>query len=73
MSHGAKVSSLPEGFEIITPGIRPAGSDIGDQKRVATPKQAVENGSTVLVIGRAITGAKDPVKAAREIVESIEA
>ncbi len=65
-------SSLPDGFEIITPGIRPAGSDVGDQKRVATPKQAVESGSTVLVIGRAITAAQDPVKAAREIVESIE-
>ena len=63
---------LPDSFEIITPGIRPAGSDIGDQKRVATPQQAIKNGSTVLIIGRPITAAEDPTAAARGIFETIE-
>ena len=62
---------LPDSFEIITPGIRPAGSDLGDQKRVATPQQAIDNGATMLVIGRPITAAKDPAGAARKIFESI--
>ena len=61
----------PLGFEIITPGIRPAGTDAQDQKRVATPQSAIENGATVLVIGRAITGAKNPATAAKEILTSI--
>ena len=58
---------IPSHFEIITPGIRPAGSDVGDQKRVATPRSAIENGATVLVIGRPITGAQDPGRAAERI------
>lgn len=62
---------LPDSFEIITPGIRPANSEIGDQKRIATPQQAIANGATILVIGRPITGAKDPVDAAKRIFESI--
>jgi orotidine-5'-phosphate decarboxylase len=62
---------VPSGFEIITPGIRPAGADSQDQKRVATPQSAIANGATILVIGRAITGAKDPAAAAREILESV--
>ncbi len=63
--------TLPAGFEIITPGIRPAGTDAQDQKRVATPQDAIINGATLLVIGRAITGAADPAKAAAEILASI--
>ena len=62
---------LPGSFEIITQGIRPAGSEVGDQKRVATPQQAIENGATILVIGRPITAAKDPAGAARKIFEGI--
>jgi len=62
---------VPKGFEIITPGIRPAGADSQDQKRVATPQSAIENGATVLVIGRAITGAQNPALAAQEILNSI--
>ncbi|MCL2845948.1 MAG: orotidine-5'-phosphate decarboxylase [Chitinivibrionia bacterium] len=62
---------LPADFTIITPGIRLAGGDIQDQKRIATPQNAIEDGATILVIGRAITGAKDPAAAAKEILESI--
>jgi len=65
--------SVPDGFEIVTPGIRPAGADANDQKRVAAPDWAVRNGATLLVIGRPITGAKNPGKAAEETVKSIEA
>jgi orotidine-5'-phosphate decarboxylase len=57
----------------ITPGVRPAGSAHGDQKRVATPAQAVAAGADYLVVGRPITGAADPKAAARAIVEEIAA
>ena len=63
--------TLPNGFIIITPGIRPAGSDVGDQKRIATPADAIKNGADLLVIGRPITGAKDPGEAARRILEEV--
>ncbi|WP_225766969.1 orotidine-5'-phosphate decarboxylase [Inquilinus sp. Marseille-Q2685] len=52
---------------LMVPGIRPAGSDAGDQKRVMTPKEAMEAGATHLVIGRPITAAPDPAAAARDI------
>lgn len=58
-------------FIIVTPGVRPAGSDNGDQKRIMTPADAVSKGSDYLVIGRPITSAADPVLAARKIVESL--
>ncbi|MFK7838851.1 MAG: orotidine-5'-phosphate decarboxylase [Bdellovibrionales bacterium] len=58
-------------FETMVPGIRPIGSDSGDQKRIMTPIQATSLGATNLVIGRPITGADDPQKAAEEIVESL--
>ena len=48
---------------IVTPGVRPAGADVGDQKRVATPAAAVAAGASKLVIGRPITGADDPAAA----------
>ena len=57
-------------FLIVTPGVRPAGSEKGDQKRVMTPQQAIAKGADYLVIGRPITGADDPVKAARAIFTS---
>lgn len=49
------------GFLKVTPGIRPAGSDAGDQRRIVTPGDAIRGGATHLVIGRPITGAEDPV------------
>lgn len=56
-------------FALMVPGIRPAGSSAGDQKRVMTPQEALSAGATHLVIGRPITGAVDPAKAAAEILE----
>ena len=55
-------------FLIVTPGVRPASSDVEDQKRVMTPEQAIRAGSKYLVVGSPIRNAKDPVEAAREIV-----
>lgn len=57
---------------LVTPGIRPAGSDIGDQKRVMTPAQAIKAGADHLVIGRPVTQAADPRAAASAIVKEIE-
>ncbi|RJG48655.1 orotidine-5'-phosphate decarboxylase [Motilimonas pumila] len=54
-------------FKLITPGIRPAGSDAGDQRRIMTPAQAVAAGSDYLVIGRPITQAEDPAKVLSQI------
>ena len=56
---------------IVTPGVRPAGADIGDQKRVATPSAAISAGASKLVIGRPITGADDPVYACESIVSEL--
>ncbi len=58
---------------IITPGIRPAGADIGDQSRVMTPARALSAGADYLVIGRPITQADDPVAAVEAIAAQIEA
>ncbi len=58
---------------LVTPGIRPAGADVGDQKRVATPGSAIRDGADYLVVGRPITTASDPRRAARAIVEEIAA
>ena len=56
---------------LMVPGIRPAGINIHDQKRVMTPKEALYLGATHLVIGRPITGEADPALAARMILDSI--
>lgn len=63
---GAVKAEWKDGFFVV-PGIRPAGSDIGDQKRVMTPRQALDAGASVLVIGRAVTNAEDPDSALRAI------
>ena len=65
-------AALPRSFLTIVPGIRPADTSAHDQKRVATPKSAVDAGADILVIGRAITGAADPALAARRIFESLQ-
>jgi orotidine-5'-phosphate decarboxylase len=59
-------------FAIVTPGVRPAGASVGDQARVVTPAEAIAAGATHIVVGRPITEAKDPGKAAREIVEGLK-
>jgi orotidine-5'-phosphate decarboxylase len=56
---------------LITPGVRPAGSDAQDQARVATPEQALADGADLLVVGRPITGASDPAAAAARIAMSL--
>lgn len=58
-------------FLIVTPGVRPAGADIGDQKRIMTPADAVNAGADYLVIGRPITKASDPAEAAEKIAQSL--
>ena len=56
---------------LITPGVRPAGADLNDQTRVATPEEAIRAGADLLVIGRPITGAPDPGAAAAAVAASI--
>ncbi len=58
-------------FALIVPGIRPSGADIGDQKRVMSPKCALNKGATHLVIGRPITSAQNPAIAAQDILDSL--
>ena len=63
--------ALGTDFLLVVPGIRPAGSDLADQKRVMTPSEATKAGAGILVIGRPITGAKSPGDAARAIAAEI--
>ena len=65
--------AVGEGLEIITPGVRPAGADVGDQKRVMTPGEAIRAGASRLVVGRPITAAVDPKAAAEAILAEIRA
>jgi orotidine-5'-phosphate decarboxylase len=71
---GAEVAAAreawPSGFFVV-PGIRPAGADVADQKRVVTPRKALDDGASILVIGRPITGAPDPARAIRDIAASL--
>ena len=59
-------------FLAVTPGIRPAWSSLDDQSRVSTPVEALRNGSDFLVIGRPITGSKDPIKALERIYKEMD-
>ncbi|MBO6167137.1 MAG: orotidine-5'-phosphate decarboxylase [Kiritimatiellae bacterium] len=68
---GALSASLKAGTLFVTPGVRPAGAAVGDQKRVATPADAVRDGATHLVVGRPILGASDPRAAALAILEEM--
>lgn len=60
-------SELGENFKLVTPGIRPTGSAVGDQKRIMTPIEAIKAGSDYLVIGRPITQSKNPAEVLTEI------
>ena len=72
---GAEVGSVSRhwanGFFVV-PGVRPAGADVADQKRVVTPRQALDDGASILVIGRPITGALDPARAIADIAAEIK-
>jgi orotidine-5'-phosphate decarboxylase len=71
---GAEVAAAhgvwKDGFFVV-PGLRPAGGEVGDQKRVVTPRQARDDGASILVIGRPITGADDPAEALRAIAATL--
>ncbi len=62
---------LGEGFAIVTPGVRLAGNEHGDQSRVLTPAEAIASGATHVVVGRPITAAKDPARAAHAILDQL--
>lgn len=72
---GAEVAlaraNWPDGFFVV-PGVRAAGGEVGDQKRVVTPSEALDDGASVLVIGRPITAAADPAEAIRDIAASLK-
>ncbi|MEX5727672.1 orotidine-5'-phosphate decarboxylase [Rhodovulum iodosum] len=69
----ARIRALPqaEGKLIVTPGVRPAGAELGDQKRVATPAEAIANGADHVVVGRPVWQAADPRAAARAIAAEL--
>jgi orotidine-5'-phosphate decarboxylase len=69
---GKLKGAFPKAFFLV-PGVRPSGSDAGDQKRVGTPAQAVKDGADLIVVGRPIRDAKDPIAAAKAIAAEIEA
>ncbi|MGN6148668.1 MAG: orotidine-5'-phosphate decarboxylase [Rhizomicrobium sp.] len=60
-------------FMLVVPGIRPAGADLADQKRVMTPTEALSKGADILVIGRPIVAVKDPAAAAKAIADDLKA
>ena len=68
---GILSKSFNSGVIFVTPGVRPAGAQVGDQKRVATPASAVLDGATHLVVGRPILCAADPAAAARAILDEM--
>ena len=63
---------LGKDFIIVTPGVRPIWADKDDQKRIATPKEAVDNGADYIVVGRPVTAALDPREAVKKILKEIE-
>jgi len=60
-----------DGFHIVTPGVRPTWASAGDQKRIATPSEAISMGADRIVVGRPITRARDPLEAAEKILAEI--
>lgn len=69
---GTLAGAVPDSFLRVTPGVRPAGRDEGDQKRTATPAQAIADGAHYLVIGRPITQAPDPGAALEAIAAELK-
>lgn len=69
---GALREALGDEAFLVTPGIRPAGSGVGDQKRVMTPAKAIAAGADLLVIGRPIRDASDPTAAAEDIARQVQ-
>jgi len=69
----ARIRPIVGNLSLVTPGIRPAGADVGDQKRVMTPARAIAAGANYLVVGRPIVEASDPKAAAQAIVAEIAA
>jgi orotidine-5'-phosphate decarboxylase len=69
----AMIRALPQakGRLIVTPGVRPTGTGLGDQKRTATPLQAIRDGADHIVIGRPIWQAADPAAAARAVIAEL--
>lgn len=67
----ARVREAAPGLAFVVPGIRPAGGELGDQKRVMTPREAIAAGASYLVVGRPILGAADPAAAADAITAEI--
>jgi len=68
---GAVKAACGSGFVTVTPGIRPRGADVGDQSRVRTPKEAMQDGTDYLVIGRPVTEAADPAQALDTILKEM--
>lgn len=66
-------AEVPDDIVLITPGVRPTGTNVNDQKRVATPEQALSDGANLLVIGRPITAAVDVAAAAWQLAEATAA
>jgi orotidine-5'-phosphate decarboxylase len=64
-------TAVPDDFIVLTPGIRMAGDDIGDQKRIATPAKALKDGASHIVVGRPITQSPDPEAAAQRVLANI--
>jgi orotidine-5'-phosphate decarboxylase len=68
---GALRTNRGAGWVIVAPGVRPAGAASGDQSRIATPRAAVQAGAHYLVVGRPITGASDPARAALAVLDEM--
>ena len=69
-----KIGNLSSASEklIVTPGVRPKGAELGDQKRISTPRDAIQNGSSHIVVGRPIVKSSNPKLAANKIVNEIK-
>ena len=71
--HYTELGRLHPNTFLLVPGVRPAGSEAGDQKRVGTPRQAVQDGASMIVVGRPIRDAPEPYEATKGILAELEA